>query len=93
MQQMLIHRVLIEKTDLASLESNVDILDSDKLKNVPTNSSNLKSKEDKLDADKLVPVPVDSRKPSDAVKNDVVKKMYIVLIPKILKIKYLILLT
>ena len=90
---MLIHRILIEKTDLASLESNVDILDIDKLENVLTNSSNLKSKEDKLDANKLVPVPVDLRKSSDAVKNNVVKKMYIVLIPKILKIKYLILLT
>ena len=90
---MLIHRILIEKTDLASLESNVNILDIDKLENVPTNSSNLKSKEDKLDANKLVPVPVDLRKSSDAVKNNVVKKMYIVLIPKILKIKYLILLT
>ena len=90
---MLIHWILIEKTDLASLESNVNILDIDKLENVPTNSSNLKSKEDKLDANKLVPVPVDLRKPSDAVKNNVVKKMYIVLIPKILKIKYLILLT
>ena len=29
---------------------------------------------DKLDVDKLVPAPVDLRNPSDAVKNDVVKK-------------------
>ena len=63
-----------KKVDLASLKSNVDKLDIDKLKNVPTNLSNLKSKVDKLDVDKLVPVPVDLSKLSDAVKNDVVKK-------------------
>ena len=42
--------------DLASLECNVDILDIDKLKNVP---NNLKSKVDKLDVFKLFAVPVD----------------------------------
>ena len=49
---------LAKKVDLANLKSNVDKLDIDKLKNVPTNLSNLKSKVDKLDVDKLVPVPV-----------------------------------
>ena len=44
------------------------------MKNVPLNVSNLKSKVHKLDVDKLVPVPVDLSKPSDAVKNNVVKK-------------------
>ena len=63
-----------KKADLANLNSNVDKLDIDKLKNVPTNSSNFKSKTDKLDADKLVPVPVDLSKLSDIVKNDVVEK-------------------
>ena len=53
----------------------------------------MKNKVDKLDVDKLVPVPVDLSKLSDVVKNDVVKKMYIMLRLKILKIKYLILLT
>ena len=57
--------------DLANFKSNVDKLDIDKLKNVPSNLSNLKSKVDKLDVDKLVPVPVDLSKLS---KNDVVKK-------------------
>ena len=56
------------------MKSNVDKLDIDKLKNVPTNLSNLKSKVDKLDVDKLVPVPVDLSKLSNVVKNDVVKK-------------------
>ena len=38
-----------KKTDLANLKSDVDRLDMDKLKNVPSNISNLKSKVDKLD--------------------------------------------
>ena len=63
-----------KKVDLANLKSNVDKLDIDKLKNVPTNLSNLKSKVDKLDVDKLIPVPVDLSKLSDVVKNDFVKK-------------------
>ena len=60
--------------DLARLKSNVDKLDIDKFKNVPTNLSNLKSKVDKLDVDKLVPAHVDLGKLSDVVKIDVVKK-------------------
>ena len=39
-----------------------------------TNLASLKTEVDKLDIDKLVPVPVDLSKPSDVVKNDVVKK-------------------
>ena len=69
-----------EKVDLANLKSNVDKLDIDKLKNVPTNLSNLKSKVDKLDVDKLVSVPVNLSKLRVEVKNDVVKKdMYVML--------------
>ena len=63
------------------------------MKNDPINLSNLKSKVDQLDVDKLVPVPVGLSKLSDAVKNDVVKKVYIMLKSKILKVKDLILLT
>ena len=51
-----------KKVDLASLKSNVDKLDIDKLKNVPTNLSNLQIKVDKLGVDKLVPIPVDVSK-------------------------------
>ena len=40
------------KIDIAKKKSDVDKLDSDKFKNVPTNLCNLKSKVDKLDADK-----------------------------------------
>ena len=60
-----------EKTDLANLKSDVDKLDIDKLKNVPSNLNNLDSKVDKLDVDKLDVVPVEL---SDVVKSDVVKK-------------------
>ena len=74
MRQVLIHQILLKKTDLANLKSDVNKLDIDKLKNVSTGLSNLKSKVDKLDVDKQVPVPVDLSKLSDIVKNDVVKK-------------------
>ena len=40
-----------------------------------TNLASLKTEVDKLDIDKLAPVPVDLSKPSDVVKNYVVKKM------------------
>ena len=77
------------KSNLPSLKIEVDKLDIDKLKSLP----NLKSKVDKLDIDKLVPVPVDLSKLSNVVKNDVVKKDVYNVKSKILKIKYLILLT
>ena len=80
-----------KKVDLAKLKSNVDRLDIDKLKNVPTNLRNLKSKVEKLDVDKLVPVLVDLSK-LNVVKVMLLKKMNM-LRSKILKIKYLILLT
>ena len=64
---------------LQVLKSNIDKLNIDKLKNVPTNLSSLKSKLDKLDVDKLVPVPVDLIKLSNVVRNDAVKKIYIML--------------
>ena len=63
-----------KKVDLASLNSSVDKLDIDKLKNVPSGLSSLKSKVDKLDIKKLETTPVDLSKLSNAVKNDVFKK-------------------
>ena len=53
---------------------NEDKLDTDKLKNVPSNWNNLKSKADKLDIEKLETTPVDLSKLSDLVKDDVAKK-------------------
>ena len=76
MQQAFIHKTskYAEKVDLARLKSDVDKLDIDKLKIVPTSLSNLKSKVDKIDDDKLVPLPVDLGKLYDVVKGDVDKK-------------------
>ena len=65
---------LAAKFDLVSLKAEVDKLDTDKLKGVPTNLSNLKSKVDKLDIGKLETTPIDLGKLSNLVKNDVVKK-------------------
>ena len=59
---------------LANLKPDVDKLDIDKLKNVPSNLRSLKSKANKLDVDKLVPVPADLTKLGVAAKNDIVKK-------------------
>ena len=55
-------------TDLTNLKSDVDELDIDKLKNVPSNLSNLKSKVDKIDIGKLETTPVDLSKLSNVVK-------------------------
>ena len=59
MQKVLKHQILLKKNDLANLKSDVDKLDFDKLKNVPTDFTKMWSKADKLDVDKLVPVPID----------------------------------
>ena len=59
---------MLKKIDLANLKSDVDKLDVDKLKNVPSGLNNLKSNVDKLDVDKLVLVPVNLSKLSDVVK-------------------------
>ena len=70
-----VHTPSFAKTvDLANLRSDVDKLDSDKIKNLPTNLNNLKSKVVKLGVDKVITISVDSSKLSDIVKNDVVKK-------------------
>ena len=65
---MLIHGILLKKSDLAILKSNVDKLDIDKWKIVPNNLCNLKIKVDKLDVDKLVPLSADLNKLSDVVR-------------------------
>ena len=70
------------KIDLSNYATKADI------KNIPhvdtssfalkTNLASLKTEVDKLDIDKLAPVPVDLSKLSDFVKNNVVKKMYMI---------------
>ena len=81
-----------KKVDLASLKSDVDQLDIDKLKNAANGLNSLKSKLGKLGADEFV-APVNLSKLSDVVKNDVFKKDAYKLRSKILKIKCLILLS
>ena len=61
-------------TNLSNLKSNVDEVDIDKLKNVPSGLSSLKSKVDKSDIGKLETTPVDLSKLNDAIKNDFVKR-------------------
>ena len=73
-QQELIHSEFAQKTDLANLQFDVDKLDIDKFKKIPSSLSNFKSKVDKLDVNKSLPAPVDLSELSDEVKNDVVKK-------------------
>ena len=63
------------KTNSASLKTEIDKLDINKLKSLPNNFTNLKTKVDKLDINKLAPVPVDLSKVTNVVKNEVVKKV------------------
>ena len=58
----------------AKSKSEVDELNIERLKKVPSALISLKSKVDKLDAYKLKHVPVDFKKLSDVADNDVVKK-------------------
>ena len=57
------------------MKSNVDKLDIDKYKNVPSGLRSLKLKVDKLSIDKLETTPVDLGKLINAVNNDVVKRL------------------
>ena len=82
-----------KESDFANLKSDEDKLDIDKLKNIPCNLINLKRKVETFDVDKLVPVPVDLSKPSDVVKMILLKKVYVMLRSKAMKMKYQILLT
>ena len=65
---------LAKQTDLVNLKSDVDKLDIDKSKNVPSGLSSLKNKVDKLDIGKLETTVVNLSKLNDVAKNEVVKK-------------------
>ena len=70
------------KIDLSNYATKADVknishVDTSSF-SLKTNLANLKTNVDKLDIDKLVPVPGDLSKLSDVVKNDVVKKMYMI---------------
>ena len=65
----------MQKKSRFRIEAGVDTWDFAK----KTDLAHLKYNVDKLDIDKLVPASVDLSKLSYVVKNDVVKKMYIML--------------
>ena len=70
------------KVDLSSYATKADIRNISHVDTssfaLKTNLASLKTEFDKLDIDKLAPAPVDLSKLSDVVKNDVVKKMYMI---------------
>ena len=70
------------KIDLSNYATKADIKNISHVDTssfaLKTNLANLKTEVDKLYIDKLMPVPVDLSKLSDVVKNDGVKKMYII---------------
>ena len=90
------------KVDLSNYVTETDIKNISHVDTssfaLKSNLAGLKTEVDKLDINKLVPVPIDLSKPSDVVKNDVVKKtLYDKLVSKVniidisrfvLKIKY-----
>ena len=65
------------RTDLANLRPDVNKLDSDKFKNIASNSRSLKGKVDNLDIGKLETNPFDLSKLSDVVKMKLLKRMSI----------------
>ena len=71
------------KSNLTSIQTEVDKLDINKLKSLPNDLRNLKSKVSKLDIDKLAPVPVELSKLSNVVKLRSLKRLNIVLRQKI----------
>ena len=64
---------------LANLKTDIDKLDIDKLKKVPTIVSSLKIRVDELNVDKLVPVSVDLSKLTNALKMRLLEEIYIML--------------
>ena len=63
------------KVDLSNYATKTDLKN---VTHVDTYLASLKTEVDKLDIDKLVPIPVDLSKLSDVVKNDVVKKLFMI---------------
>ena len=70
------------KVDLSNYATKVDIKNISHVDTssfaLKTNLASLKTEVDKLDIDKLVPILVALSKLSDVVKNDIVKKMYMI---------------
>ena len=70
------------KVDLSNYATKADIKNISHVGTssfaLKTNLADLKTEAGKLDIDKLVPVPADLSNLSDKVKNDVVKKLYMI---------------
>ena len=65
------------KADLTQLNSDVDKLDINNLKNLPSELSSFKGKADKLDTGKFETTPLDLSKLSDVVKMMSLKRLNI----------------
>ena len=73
---------IIAKVDFSNYATKTDIKN---ISHIDTSSfalkshlAGLKTEVGKLDINKLVPIPVDLSKLSDVVKNDAVKKLYVI---------------
>ena len=73
-QELIQNQILLKRLIKINLKSDLDKLDIDKFKNMPSNLSNLKSKVDKLDIGKLQTTLVNLSKLDHILKNDVCKK-------------------
>ena len=77
----LVEKLTLKLTCLIK-QSKIDIKNSSHVDNssfaLKSNLASLKAEVEKLDIDKLVPVPADLSKLRDVVKNDVVKKLYMI---------------
>ena len=86
----MIHRISLKQ--LSYLKSDVDKLDTDKVRNVSSRLSRLKRKVDNINIGKLETTLVDLSKLSHLIKM-MLKRINIMLRSRTLKINYLILLT
>ena len=70
------------KVDLSNYATKADIKNVSHVDTssfaLKTNLANSKTEVDKLDIEKLVPIPTDLNELSNVVKNDIVKKMYMI---------------
>ena len=87
----MIHRISLKR--LSYLKSDVDKLDTDKVRNVSSRLSRLKRKVDNINIGKLETTLVDLSKLSHLIKMMLLKRINIMLRSRTLKINYLILLT
>ena len=75
-------RDITTKVDLSNYATKADIKNISHVDTssfaLKSNLANLKTEVNKLDINKLAPVPTDLSKLSNVVKNDVIKKLYVI---------------